>query len=47
MDPFEVENDRPAGSAGEIDQEVTFPPLEVGRTVVIATPLVSVNELGL
>ena len=47
MDPSEVENDRPAGSAGEIDQEVTFPPLEVGITVVIATPLVSVNELGL
>ena len=47
MDPFEVENDRPAGSAGEIDQVVTFPPLAVGRTVVIATSMVSVNELGL
>ena len=47
MDPFEVENDRPAGSAGEIDQEDTAPPLALGITVVIATPLVSVNELGL
>ena len=47
IDPFEVENDSPAGSAGEIDQEVAFPPLAVGITVVIATPLVSVNELGL
>jgi len=26
---------------------VAFPPLAVGVTVVIATPLVSVNELGL
>ena len=31
----------------ETDQDVTFPPLEVGVTVVMAVPLVSVNELGL
>lgn len=30
-----------------MDQDVAFPPLAVGVTVVIATPLVSVNELGL
>ena len=39
--------ERPAGSEGETDQEVTVPPLEVGVTVVIAVPLVSVNEFGL
>jgi hypothetical protein len=47
IDPFEVENDSPAGSAGEIDQDVTFPPLEDGITVVIATPFTNVIELGL
>lgn len=45
--PSDVEKDRPVGSVGEIDQDVAFPPLAVGVTVVIATPLVSVNELGL
>jgi hypothetical protein len=38
---------RPAGSAGEIDHEVTAPPLDVGVMVVSATFLVSVSELGL
>jgi hypothetical protein len=47
IDPFEVENDRPAGRAGEIDHDVTFPPLEDGITVVIATPFTNVIELGL
>ena len=46
IDPFEVEKERPAGSVGEIDHEVTFPPLALGVAVVIAVPLVSVNELG-
>ena len=46
IDPFVVENERPAGSVGEIDQEVTAPPLAVGVAVVIAVPFVSVNELG-
>ena len=45
--PSDVEKDRPVGSVGEIHQHVAFPPLAVGVTVVIATPLVSVNELGL
>ena len=34
---------RPAGSEGDTDQEVTAPPVEVGETVVIAVPLVSVG----
>ena len=38
---------RPAGSAGEIDQDATGPPLAVGVTVLIGTPLTSVIELGL
>ena len=39
--------ERPAGREGDTDQEVTVPPLAVGVTVVMAVPLVSVNELGL
>tara|TARA_B100001113_G_scaffold339951_1_gene323701 strand:+ start:1548 stop:1676 length:129 start_codon:yes stop_codon:yes gene_type:complete len=38
---------RPEGRDGEIDQDVTVPPLEVGVTVVIATPFVKTEELGL
>jgi len=38
---------RPVGNDGEIDQELTAPPLAVGVTEVIATPFVSVNEPGL
>ena len=45
--PVEVEKARPAGTAGEIAQEITVPPFEVGVAVVIAESLVSVNELGL
>ena len=47
MAPVEESRESPAGSDGETDQDVTFPPLEVGVTVVMAVPLVSVNELGL
>lgn len=47
MEPFDVENESPAGSAGEIDQDVTAPPLAVGVDVVIAVPFVRANELGL
>ena len=46
IDPFVVEKVRPAGSVGEIDQEVTAPPPALGVAVVIAVPFVSVNELG-
>ena len=45
--PLVVENDSPAGSEGEMDQEVTVPPLTVGVAVVMATPLVSVNGVPL
>jgi len=38
---------RPVGSVvGEIDHEVTEPPVLVAVAVVIAVPFVSVNELG-
>ena len=45
--PVEESKDKPAGRDGETDHEVIVPPLTVGVTVVIAVPLVSVNELGL
>ena len=45
MAPVELENSRPAGSVGEIDQETTVPPPALGVTVVMAVPLVSVNGL--
>ena len=47
MAPVEESSERPDGSDGETDQEVTAPPLEVGVTVVMVVPLVSVSELGL
>ena len=45
--PLEVENERPAGSVGEIDHAVTVPPLEVGVTADMVTSFVSESELGL
>ena len=45
--PVDESRERPAGSDGETDQEVTVPPLTVGDTVVMAVPLVNVNEFGL
>ena len=45
--PVEVSKERPVGSDGEIDQDVTDPPLDVGVTVVIVVPLVNDSELGL
>jgi len=45
--PVEESKDKPAGRDGETDQEVIVPPFTVGVTVVIAVPLVRVNELGL
>ena len=45
--PSEVSNDRPAGRVGEIDHDVTAPPLAEGVTDVMAVPLVSVNVAGL
>ena len=45
--PVDESSERPAGRVGETDHEVTVPPLTVGVTVVMAVPLVSVNEFGL
>ena len=44
ISPFEVSNDIPAGSVGEIAQVTTVPPPEVGEAVVIAVPFVKVYE---
>ena len=46
MVPSLVSNDKPPGREGEMDHDVTSPPLTVGVTEVIAVPLVSVNESG-
>ena len=45
--PVEESKDKPAGRDGETDHEVTVPPVIDGVTVVIAVPLVNVNEFGL
>ena len=47
MAPLEVLNVRPLGRDGEIDHELTAPPLAVGVTVLMAEPLVRVSEIGL
>ena len=47
MAPDVLENDRPAGNDGEIDHEVTVPPLEVGVRADMVTSLVNESELGL
>ena len=47
MAPVDVSKVRPEGSVGEMDHEETGPPLAVGVTVVMATPLAKVSELGL
>ena len=44
--PLLVSKVRPVGRDGEIDHEVTEPPVLVAVAVVIAVPFVSVNELG-
>ena len=43
MAPVVLDRVRPAGSEGDTDQEVTAQPVEVGETVVMAVPLVSVG----
>ena len=47
MAPVEVLKERPLGIEGEIDHEVTVPPLALGVAVVMAVSLVSVNGLPL
>ena len=45
--PVDVENARPAGSAGVIAHEVTVPPNEDGVAVVIAVPFDKENGVPL
>ena len=45
--PVEAENESPDGSDGEIDHEVTVPPLLDGVDVVMAKSFVSVNGFPL
>ena len=40
-----MSSDKPAGSDGDTDHVTTVPPVDVGDVVVIAVPLVNVNEL--
>ena len=47
MAPVDESRERPVGREGETDQPVIGPPLAVGVTVVMAVPLVKVNEFGL
>ena len=47
MAPVDESRDNPEGNEGETDQDVMGPPLEVGVTVVMAVPSVSVNVFGL
>ena len=46
MAPVVESSERPAGNEGETVQDVTGPPLIEGVTVVMAVPLVKVNEFG-
>ena len=45
MAPVEVSRERPAGSDGETEYEMTVPPVEVTVSVVMAVPLVNVSEV--
>ena len=45
--PVDVSSDSPAGRDGETEYETTVPPVDVTEVVVIAVPLVRVNEVVL
>lgn len=47
MTPVEVLKESPLGSVGEMDHEVTAPPLALGVALVMAVSLVNVNGLPL
>ena len=47
MSPVEVSSDKPAGSDGDTEYETTVPPVDVTEVVVMAVPLVRVNEVVL
>ena len=43
--PVEVSRDKPTGSDGETDHDVTVPPDDVGVCVVIAVPFSRVRDV--
>ena len=45
--PVDVSSDSPAGRDGETEYETTVPPVDVTEVVVMAVPLVRVNEVVL
>ena len=45
--PVDVSNDKPVGSEGVIDHEVTVPPVEVGVAVVMVKLFANSSKLGL
>ena len=45
--PVDVSSDNPAGRDGETEYETTVPPVDVTEVVVMAVPLVRVNEVVL
>ena len=47
MTPVEVLKESPLGSVGEMDHDVTAPPLALGVALVMAVSLVNVNGLPL
>ena len=47
MAPVDESIERPDGSEGDTAHVVIAPPLAVGVTVVMAVPLVRLNEFGL
>ena len=47
MAPVEESRASPAGRDGDVDHEVTVPPMEIGVAVVMAVPFVNVNGLPL
>ena len=47
ISPVVASMEIPFGNPGDIDQEITAPPLAVGETEFIGVPLVRTNALGL
>tara|TARA_Y100000589_G_scaffold72883_1_gene65893 strand:+ start:10210 stop:10374 length:165 start_codon:yes stop_codon:yes gene_type:complete len=45
--PVEVFNDKPAGSDGDTEYDVTVPPVVVGEMVVIGVPISKVRSFEL
>ena len=47
MAPVAVSSDKPAGSDGDTEYEVTVPPVDVGEMVVMAVPFSNVRSFEL